>query len=108
MNSVDADSALKRLDQIAQAEYGADFAKAIETPDEAITVRRMARLTGIELQHPFAQPRPYRDVPKPARASSGCCFGAIRCLHLWPVAAFAIPTGITTEELCESGPEISG
>lgn len=53
---VDMKAGLARLDAIAVAEYGTSFAQAIQTNDEELTVRRIARMAGIELKHPFATP----------------------------------------------------
>jgi hypothetical protein len=57
MDSLDITSGLKRLDQIAKEEYGNDLAKSIAVADEQMSVRRLARITGIELKRPFATPR---------------------------------------------------
>jgi hypothetical protein len=55
---MDAKQGLDRLDEIALAEYAMGFEKAIDVPEEKLKVRRAARLAGIELKHPFAQPLP--------------------------------------------------
>jgi hypothetical protein len=57
MDTLDVTAGLKKLDRLANEEYGTDLAKAIAVPDERLGVRRLARLTGIELKHPFAIPR---------------------------------------------------
>jgi hypothetical protein len=57
LDSVDVTTGLKRLDQIAEEEYGNDLAKSIAVADEHMSVRRLARITGIELKRPFATPR---------------------------------------------------
>ena len=57
MDSVDITAGLKRLDQIAEEEYGNDLAKSIAVADEQMSVRRLARIIGIELKSPFATPR---------------------------------------------------
>jgi hypothetical protein len=53
-----SDAALMALNESAHLEYGTDFITAIDTPDEELTLRRMARLTGIEMKRPFATPIP--------------------------------------------------
>src|SRR5271165_6184662 len=58
---VDIDAGLTRLDEIAREEYGTDFATAITTSDELLTIRRMARLAGIELKYPFATAEPIAE-----------------------------------------------
>jgi hypothetical protein len=57
MDPLDVTSGLKRLDQIAEEEYGNDLVKSIAVADEQMSVRRLARITGIELKRPFATPR---------------------------------------------------
>jgi hypothetical protein len=56
VNTVEVEVGLKTLDRLAQEEYETDFARAMAIPDEHMSVRRLARLTGIELKRPFAVP----------------------------------------------------
>jgi hypothetical protein len=58
MTSINVAEGLRRLDEIAQAEYGTTFAEAVSTPDDKLTIRRIARLTGIELKRPFSKSQP--------------------------------------------------
>jgi len=58
MRSIDVLQGLRRLNEISQAEYGATFAVATKVTDQRLATRRMARLTGIELKHPFSKPEP--------------------------------------------------
>jgi hypothetical protein len=55
---MDAAAGRTGLDQIAQKEYLTSFEKAIDVPDELLKVRRIARMAGIELKRPFADPKP--------------------------------------------------
>lgn len=54
MASLDMDSALARLDELARAEYDKDFLSAINGSSDEVALRRMARVAGIELKYPFA------------------------------------------------------
>jgi hypothetical protein len=58
MSTVDVHAAMKTLDESARLEYHTGYADAINTPDEVLKIRRIARLGGIELKRPFAQPKP--------------------------------------------------
>jgi hypothetical protein len=58
MDSVAVREGLRRLDSISQAEYGTTFAVSTNVSDEKLAIRRMARLTGIELKRPFSKPEP--------------------------------------------------
>ena len=51
---IDIVAGLKRLDELAREEYGTDFAGATNIRSEEKRVRRIARLSGIELKFPFA------------------------------------------------------
>jgi hypothetical protein len=55
---IDAAAARRELDQLALAEYGTTFEKAIDVADETLRGRRIARIAGIELKRPFATPVP--------------------------------------------------
>lgn len=58
MENFDIDAATRAMDASAGVEYGSDFAEAINTPDETLSIRRIARLAGIEMKRPFAEPGP--------------------------------------------------
>ena len=61
MKTVDVTEGLRRLDSISQAEYGTTFSDATKVGDKKLAMRRMARLTGIELKRPFSKPEPIHD-----------------------------------------------
>ncbi len=54
---MDAKRGLQRLDEIALEEYKQSLADSLAVDDEKLSVRRLARLTGIELKRPFANSR---------------------------------------------------
>ena len=47
----------KDLDQLAEKEYGTTFVGALDGQSEEMFVKRLARLSGIPLKQPFAQPQ---------------------------------------------------
>lgn len=67
MDTSDIASGLKRLDELAQQEYGATFGAATNTPNDELTVRRIARITGIEMKYPFATPA---DIAGPSETGA--------------------------------------
>lgn len=64
MNKNEVRQGFQHLNQLAQEEYGTDLARAVDVREEELRVRRIARLTGIELKRPFSTPHDLQGSSK--------------------------------------------